>query len=162
MEANNSISFEYYCGRCCCPILKSGRFGYILSCSDFLCSGCHDGVAETITCPSCRNSGVRVLSMADSSSLPPEVCNKMADSDRRIEELLTGLHFQIKHYKTVLSRVTSRFGREKKEYLRYHKLFFFNNELCDTTIHFAYYFMQKNPTLGKPDDRSYRVSSSIR
>ena len=116
----DAINFEYYCGRCYCPILKSGKFGYILSCSDFLCSGCHDGVAETITCPSCRKSNVRILSMADSSTLPKDVTDKMIDSERRIEELLSGLRFQIKHYKTVMSRAITRFTRERKENLRYY------------------------------------------
>ena len=121
----DATNFEYYCGRCFCPILKSGRFGYILSCSDFLCSGCHDGVADTITCPSCRTSGVRVLSMADSSALPSEVSGTMVDSGRRIEELATGLRFQIKHYKTVMSRAVTRFNRERKDYLRYYMGKFF-------------------------------------
>lgn len=50
--------------------------------------------------------------------LPVEVSNNVADPERRIEELLAGLRFQIKHYKTTCARMMGRFGRERKEHIK--------------------------------------------
>jgi hypothetical protein len=54
----------------------------------------------------------------DDPLLPNEVVNNMCDPEQKQFELVTSLKFQIKHYKTMLSRCVSKMVRDRKEYQR--------------------------------------------
>ena len=119
MEKNTveELNFDYLCGKCFSHASRSGRPGKVLSCCDFLCYDCGNGIQEPFTCPSCRKQNVKFVS-TDDPSIPIEVARNISDPEDSIDQLKSVLLFQIKHYKTMLHRAVGKMMRDKKEFHR--------------------------------------------
>ena len=108
--------FDAVCGRCFAP----AGGGYVLSCSDFLCQRCGAGAGggrAAFTCPSCRRQNVKMLSLT--GNLPLEVVNNLADYGAKpVVDAISGLKFQVKHYKAMINRIVARSQRDATEYER--------------------------------------------
>lgn len=120
MEKNaaEELCFDYLCGKCFSHASRTGRPGKVLSCCDFLCYDCGNGIQEPFTCPSCRKQNVKFVS-TDDPSIPSEVARNISDPEDCIHQLKSVLLFQIKHYKTMLHRAVGKMMRDKKEFHRY-------------------------------------------
>jgi hypothetical protein len=117
-SAAEELRFDYLCGKCFSHASRSGRPGKVLSCCDFLCYDCGNGIQEPFTCPSCRKQNVKFVS-TDDPSIPSEVARNISDPEDCIQQLKSVLLFQIKHYKTMLHRAVGKMFRDKKEFHRY-------------------------------------------
>ena len=112
------LRFDYLCGKCFSHASRSGRPGKVLSCCDFLCYDCGNGIKEPFTCPSCRKQNVKFVA-TDDPSIPAEVARNISDPEQFVDQLKSVLLFQIKHYKTMLHRAVGKMMRDKKEFHRY-------------------------------------------
>lgn len=135
MEKNSEeeLRFDYLCGRCFSNASRSGRPGKVLSCCDFLCYDCGNGIQEPFTCPSCRKQNVKFVA-TDDPSIPAEVARNISDPEQIVDQLKSVLLFQIKHYKTMLHRAVGKMMRDKKEFQRCYRLIARHHE--DNWLHF--------------------------
>ena len=99
------------CGKCFRPVSNEVG-GYILSCSDFLCSQCaSNGIISD--CPACGKCRVHLLDLK--KELPDEVGGNLMDPIEQLGRVVSNAKFQIKYYKLTIRKLLSKLGQLNRE-----------------------------------------------
>lgn len=110
-----AIDLSCFCSRCCRPLLPSTG-GFILSCSDFLCTQCAESTSfrcTLSTCPACGKQGVQGLNL--NGSLPNEVSSRMTDPVHNLDTFKEALSFQLKYYKQTTKKMFAKIQALSRE-----------------------------------------------